>query len=347
MAAVRALRGPTARARLRALRDGQAAVRLSIGSAALSTGVLAALADRPRPLAELARATGAADTALLLPWLRVLQAVGYVRDDGPRWSITRAGGDLVRDPVLRAAHEAFPGYHTGLYRGLPELLAGGASRDDIAGNGDVIARLSQAQDPFVADLLSAVARGERPGRVLDVGCGSGGNLVTLLRAAPGAVGVAVEVDPEVADSARGMLRAEGLENRATVLTGEVTDLARRGALDAGFDVALFANAVYYVPLARRVDVLRSIGGLLSDRGVLVVVTTAAGDDVFSRHFDLELRAHRQGMELPDVDELAEQLRDAGLAPQPARRLVPGTALVGVLARRAGAVIPGSEPAELR
>ncbi len=39
------------------------------------------------------------------------------------------------------------------------------------------------------------------------------------------------------------------------------------------------------------------------------------------------------MELPEVGPLRRQLADAGLQPEPARRLVPGQPLVAVLARR--------------
>jgi hypothetical protein len=73
--------------------------------------------------------------------------------------------------------------------------------------------------------------------------------------------------------------------------------------------------------------------LLSDDGAVLVTTTAAAPDPFSRHFDLLLRAQGEGMELPEVEPLRRQLAEAGLRPAPARRLVPGQPLVAVLARR--------------
>jgi cyclopropane fatty-acyl-phospholipid synthase-like methyltransferase len=327
------LAAPRARARLQALRDAQALLRLAVGSAALRTGVLPALAAGPCRETELAGSTRATDVDLLRPWLRVLESRRYVRQERGAWALAPAGRALLEDDVLRAVHEAFPGYHSALYRDLPSLLAGGPSRDDVGRYAEVIARVSEAQQPVVSELLRGVAAEERPARVLDIGTGTGHNLVSLLTAAPAATGVGVEMDPEVARAARGRLAADGLAERAIIVEGELRELVGSGELDGGFDVAVLANAVYYVPFDERTALFRDVAALLTDRGVLVLVTTAAGKDLFSRHFDLELRAHRRGMELPDLDELGEQLRDSGLRPQPPRTLLPGQPLVAVLARR--------------
>ncbi|MGY1845768.1 hypothetical protein [Blastococcus sp. SYSU DS1021] len=66
------LRTGNARARLRATRDGQAAVRLNLGAAALHTGVLDALGDRAVATPELARRLAVARDDLLAAFLRVL-----------------------------------------------------------------------------------------------------------------------------------------------------------------------------------------------------------------------------------------------------------------------------------
>ena len=332
-AAVAVLTAPHARARLQALRDAQALLRLTIGSAALRTGVLSALGQAPLTEEQLAERTGVTDVELLRPWLRVLEARRYVRQDGATWSLARGGRALLDDDVLRAVHEAFPGYHSELYRELPTLLAGGPARDDISTSADVVARLSESQQPVVSELLRTVAKQEAPARVLDVGTGSGHNLVSLLAAAPAAVGVGVEVDAEVARGARQRLAAEGLVERASVLDGEVRRLVNAGDLEGGFDVVVLANAIYYVPFPDRTALLRDLASLMTDRGVLVLITTTASEDTFSRHLDLELRAHRSGMELPDVDDLTEQLREAGLRPEPPTTLLPGLPLVAVLGRR--------------
>ena len=119
------LRAGDLRTRLRVTRDGQAAIRLGLGAAALDTGVLDALAGGPATSTDLARRLGAVEEELLAAFLRVLAAAGLVRDEGGRWSLAAGGRTVVDDDLVRASYEAFAGFHTGLYRGLGPVLAGG------------------------------------------------------------------------------------------------------------------------------------------------------------------------------------------------------------------------------
>lgn len=325
------LRSGDLRTRLRVTRDGQAAIRLGLGAAALDTGVLDALAGGPATTAELARRVGAAGEDLLAAFLRVLAAAGLAREEGGRWSLAAGGRAVVDDDLVRASHEAFAGFHTGLYRELGPVLAGGPRRRDVVEQGGVIARVSAAFEPFVDAVLRETVAAGAPRRVLDVGCGAGLQLATMLAAAPGAEGVGVDTDEDAAALARRTLADRGLAERARVLRADVRDLAA----ESPFDLVLLANVVYYVPVGERVALLRSLAELLAPGGTLLVVTTAATPQLVSRHFDLLLRAQQGAMELPDADVLVGQLREAGLEPAAPRRIAPGTPLVAVSAVRPG------------
>lgn len=325
------LRSGDLRTRLRVTRDGQAAIRLGLGAAALDTGVLDALAGGPATTAELARRVGAAGEDLLAAFLRVLAAAGLAREEGGRWSLAAGGRAVVDDDLARASHEAFAGFHTGLYRELGPVLAGGPRRRDVVEQGGVIARVSAAFEPFVDAVLRETVAAGAPRRVLDVGCGAGLQLATMLAAAPGAEGVGVDTDEDAAALARRTLADRGLAERARVLRADVRDLAD----ESPFDLVLLANVVYYVPVGERVALLRSLAELLAPGGTLLVVTTAATPQLVSRHFDLLLRAQQGAMELPDADVLVGQLREAGLEPAAPRRIAPGTPLVAVSAVRPG------------
>ena len=325
------LRSGDLRTRLRVTRDGQAAIRLGLGAAALDTGVLDALAGGPATTAELARRVGAAGEDLLAAFLRVLAAAGLAREEGGRWSLAAGGRAVVDDDLVRASYEAFAGFHTGLYRELGPVLAGGSRRRDVVEQGGVIARLSAAFEPFVDAVLREAVTAAAPRRVLDVGCGAGLQLATMLAAAPGAEGVGVDTDEDAAALARRTLADRGLAERARVLRADVRDLAD----ESPFDLVLLANVVYYVPFGERVALLWGLAELLVPGGTLLVVTTAATPQLVSRHFDLLLRAQQGAMELPDVDVLVGQLREAGLEPAAPRRIAPGTPLVAVSAVRPG------------
>ena len=333
---VEVLRSGNLRARLRAARDGQAALRLQLIAAALDLGLLDALTGGAASTAALADRLGATDPDLLAAYLRVLAAAGLVAGEGS-WALTGAGRAVVDDDQVRATYEGFGGYHTDLYRELRPLLSGALRRRDIEEQAELIARLSAILEPLLHDLVTRTVRERRPRRVLDIGCGAGLHLAAMLETAPDAIGVGVDVDPDAAALARRTLSERGLADRTIVEAVDIREAlaaGRPGALTDRIDLALLAHAIYYEPVEERVELLTAVARLLAPGGALVVVTTAAGPQLFSRHLDLLLRAQDGRMELPDVDVLLGQLREAGLQPDPPQRIGPaGAALVAVTATR--------------
>jgi predicted O-methyltransferase YrrM len=330
------LRSGNLRARLRAAREGLTGVRLQLIAAALDLGLLDALGEGPATTGQLAERLGAVDQGLLATYLRVLAAAGLITGEGT-WRLTRFGRAVLGDDVVRATYEGFGGYHTELYRNLPAVLRGGPGRRDTAEQGEVIARLSAAISPLVRELLVRTVTERRPRRVLDIGCGAGLHLAAMLEAAPDATGMGVDADPDAAALARRTLTQRGLADRATVEAVDIQDVlgtGRAGALTDGIELALLSNVIYYVPVDERVELLRAIAQLLVPGGALMVVTTVAGPQLFSRHLDLVLRAQEGRMELPAVDVLLAQLREAGLQPDRPKRIgPPGAALNAVTAVR--------------
>jgi predicted O-methyltransferase YrrM len=321
------VRGGNLRARLRVTRDGLAAIRLHAGRAALATGVLDHLAAGAATTAELARELHIADEKLLAALLRVVAATGLVRDDGRDWRLTPAGRAAIDDDLVRASYLAFPGFHTALYRELATQLAGGPGRRDVVEQGELIARLSGGFEPLVLGVLTRTVAERAPRRILDVGCGAAYELAAMLAAAPQARGVGVDVDAGAVELAGRTLAERGLADRAEVLHADVRTADRSGPLAEPFDFALLANVLYYLPMEERVGFLRGVADLLTPGGTLVVATTVAAPQLFSRHFDLLLQAQEGRMELSDAATLAEQLRQAGFASQKVTPVVPGLPVV--------------------
>lgn len=320
------------RARLTAVRDGQAAVRMAAVGAGLRTGVLDLLQLSPESTAALAERGGWSDESLVEALMKVLSGLGLVREAQGRWTLTGRGRAVLEDDVVRATYEGFSDYHVGLYQEIGQQLTGGPGRRDVHDKGDVIARLSRAMDPFVLEALGKEVEQRRPRTVLDVGCGSGSHLVHMLRGAPSASGVGIEMDAAAVNLARATLAAARLDGRAEIVEGDVRDVLDLSM--GAFDLVLLANVIYYLPVDARVPLLGTVAEHVTPGGAVMVVTTALTDALFSRHFDLLLRTQEGGeMGLPDVDVLCDQLRAAGLTPGKPRRIALGEPLTAVVATR--------------
>lgn len=320
------LRAGDARSRLRAVRESQAGLRLHLAAAAIGTGLVDALADGPRSTSGLAAAMNAADRELLAAWLEVAAVAGIVERRGSDWRLTRHGRTLKDDDLVRASYEAFAGFHTGLYRELGDVLRGEHRRHDVRDQGGLIARVSAGFEPFVLGELTRLVTTREARRVLDVGCGAGVYLATMVSAAPDVTGLGLDLDADAVALAERTILDWELADRAVVRRADVRDVVAEQ--DTGtFDLALLANVLYYLPPAERVPLLRDVAALLAPGGMLVVVTTVAEPNLFSRHFDLLLRAQEGELQLSDGDELVGQLGDAGLTDVALRRLVPGQPLV--------------------
>ncbi len=261
-------RGGNLRARLRANRDGLATIRMHVGGAAVRTGVLDALAAGPATTGELAGQLHIADEKLLATFLRVVASTGLVREDGSQWRLTTRGRAAIDDDLVQASYLAFPGFHTALYRQLGTQLAGGAPRQDVAEQGELIARLSGGFEPLVLGVLTRTVRDRAPGRILDVGCGKALELAAMLEAAPGARGVGIDVDAGAVELAGRTLVERGLTDRAHVVHTDVRAAAedRTGPLAEPFDFALLEYFLFYVPLDERVGFLGGVVDLLAPGG---------------------------------------------------------------------------------
>lgn len=328
---LRTLRSGDTRGRLRALRSARSALDVAVTGAALRTGLLDEL-RQPAAGDEVARRRGW-DRDLTEALLRTFGAHGLMEETPAGWRTSGAGARILDDELVSAVHEAFATYHTGLYRDIEAELVTGGVRRDIELDGGLIARLSHFMDEFVfAELDRVVQHPSQPSRVLDVGCGAASHLRHVLRRAPGATGVGVDTHPEAARLARAGVEGDGMGDRVEIVEADVRDFLRRGEEEV-FDLVLLANVIYCVPLAERVALLTALAERLTSGGRLLLVTTALTDDSFSRHFDLLLRAQRGDAQLPDIDVLVEQLREAGLEPEAPRRIAPGEPLTAVLAHR--------------
>jgi SAM-dependent methyltransferase len=126
--------------------------------------------------------------------------------------------------------------------------------------------------------LEAIARlfGLRPGpaaqsRVLELGCGDGGNLLSLAQALPGARLVGIDAAPSAVERGMRLARAAGLEN-VELRCMDLEELHEGGELgEAGsFDYILSHGVYSWIPPRVRVALLAAVRRYLAPMGVAYV-----------------------------------------------------------------------------
>jgi SAM-dependent methyltransferase len=126
--------------------------------------------------------------------------------------------------------------------------------------------------------LEAIARlfGLRPGpaarsRVLELGCGDGGNLLSLAQALPGARLVGIDAAPSAVERGMRLARAAGLEN-VELRCMDLEELPEGGELgEAGsFDYILSHGVYSWIPPRVRVALLAGVRRYLAPMGVAYV-----------------------------------------------------------------------------
>jgi SAM-dependent methyltransferase len=314
--------------RLRLLAAGRRLVspfyRLSWLASAASCGALARLAAGPVPLEDLARDL-APDPALrgaLRAWLQVGLRLGELESRPEGWALRGYLARKLADPgndAVSAFLEEVVRLHHGLLVHTPDLLRRGERWTLADQDGVLVARSSRAIEPLVFEAVDEVVPRTRPVRLLEVGAGSGVYIRHAAARNPELSALGLELQAEVADVTAANLRSWGLEGRATIEKGDV----RERPPEAAFDLVTLHNNIYYFPVEERVALLRHLRGFLVPGGRLLLTTGCQGGSLAMELLNLWSASTQGCGRLPEVEELREQMRGAGLESVDARRLVPG------------------------
>jgi hypothetical protein len=314
--------GPPLPANVRVFEMAAAVIAARALWLAAEAGVADHLDDGPRPVGELAAATGShADT--LYRVLRLLAAHGvFVERDGRQFAHTEMSRTLRSDHPTRTRAAVRMIGMDGMWRAfgaMPASLATGAPSWDTAVGEPVFAWL--AHEPATASLFNeamiGIHGGEPPavaaaypfaGTVVDVGGGSGNMIVNVLRQHPAARGVVFDM-PYVVTEAQARLEAEGLTGRARVEPGSFFD-----GVPAGGDLYILSHIIHDWDETRCVRILEHCRAAKAPGGkVLIVemVVTPPNVPHPAKMLDLVMLAVPGGRERT-ADEYGELLAKAGL-----------------------------------
>jgi SAM-dependent methyltransferase len=258
----------------------------------LELGLYSALGEGgPANAAELAERAGIAPR-YALEWLEH-QAVGGILDvenplagpDERRYTLPPGHAEALLDPNSLATVTPHAGNLVAAARVTPRLISAYRSGGGVqwarypgmtvaqeAGSRPIYRELlARAWLPAIPDIHARLL-GAPPARVADVACGAGWSSIAMAQGYPGIEVHGLDIDPESIDRARANAAAEGVgEDR---LRFHLAD-AGRPDLVGSFDLVTIFEAVH--DLARPVEVLASVRGLLADGGTVVIADEKVAD----------------------------------------------------------------------
>jgi 4-hydroxy-2,2'-bipyrrole-5-carbaldehyde O-methyltransferase len=325
------------------LRSGQAGALLSLSrltpsyyrvcflGTAAATGLLRRLSPGAASLDQLARelATPAARDGLQA-WLDFGVSLGLLRRTRGGYTLhgrlSRTLADPAYDPMAALFEEIATLHHRWIAETPLRLReARPFSLDEL--QADLVARSSLTLAPFVREAVQDVVRVRGPVRLLEVGCGSGLHIRTAAERNPELRAIGVDIAPAAVALARDNIRAWGLEDRVQIEEADV----RLRAPDGAFDLVTLHNNIYYFPVDRRTALLAHVRGFLRRGGRLLLTTAVRGGSPTTELLNLWGAMTAGCGRLPEREELAAQLRDAGFASVRPRRLIPGERIYSFVA----------------
>jgi 4-hydroxy-2,2'-bipyrrole-5-carbaldehyde O-methyltransferase len=319
-------------ARTLAIADSRSLVRSMFLASAVRMELLPYIRGG-REFSEIVGFAGATRRERLRAWLGVGVELGELSLRRGRYDVrgVRARALADGDALLCAHYRSMLDYQIGPYGELGELLDSDDGRDDLARYADDIAQVSLAAAPFVASFVRRIVTEVRPGRVLDIGCGTGVYTKVVLDADSQVRVEGIDLADEVIALARADLDRGGYGSRAQLHVGDIRTWAEEASTT--FDLVMLLNNIYYFDPASRVALFRDLRRLLTDRGQLLVVSMVAPGSIAAAHLHFMLTSQRSVAALPEPTALARDLAESGYRVIDSQVLVPAEPFVGLRAER--------------
>jgi SAM-dependent methyltransferase len=152
---------------------------------------------------------------------------------------------------------------------VSQASASGDAYDRLAYPGYAYPATHPARLETVARLFGLRPTPAARSRVLELGCGDGGNLLSLAQALPGASFVGVDAAASAVERGNELARAAGLHN-VELRCIDIEALPESGELDGPFDYILSHGVYSWIPPRVRVALLASVRRHLESMGVAYV-----------------------------------------------------------------------------
>jgi SAM-dependent methyltransferase len=295
--------------------------RASFLTAALSRGIYDNFVDGRASFDHLCEKLAVSNREGLRAWLELGVSLGELKRAGNEYQIK---GKTSR-ALLKPDHDAFKAllqeivdYHYVYVMDTPTMLRKQERFPFDEVPGELVARSSRVNEPFIFEAVDAVIPREGDFQLLEVGCGSGIYIQQACTRNPDLRAVGLELQEKVAAVARRNIRAWGLEDRTAIVHCDV----RGYASSQKFDLVTLHQNIYYFPVQEREDLFRHLKEYLKPGGRVLLTSVCQGGGPGVQGLNIQVSTTEGFSPLPDPDDLCQQLKAAGFVDVRAGRLVP-------------------------
>jgi len=303
------------------LKTGNEFYRASFISAALSRGVYDNFIEGKASFEHLCEKVGVSNREGLWAWLELGVSLGELKRAGSEYQITGKMSKALLKPdndALKALLQEIVEYHYVYVLDAPTMLRRQERFPFDEVPGELVARSSRANEPFIFEAVDAAIPRQGDFQLLEVGCGSGIHIQRACTRNPELRAVGLELQEKVAAVARKNVQSWGLGNRATIDHADV----RSYSTNQRFDLVTLHQNIYYFPVQERENLFRNIKKFLKPGGQILLTSVCQGGGPGIQALNIQVSTTEGFSPLPDTDQLCQQLKAAGFIQVQAKRLVP-------------------------
>jgi 2-polyprenyl-3-methyl-5-hydroxy-6-metoxy-1,4-benzoquinol methylase len=161
--------------------------------------------------------------------------------------------------------------------GVPYAAYGAEIRDGIArlNRPMFVNQLATEWIPAMPDIDARLRREDPPGRVADLGCGSGWSAIALARGYPAARVDGIDSDEASIEDAKRNVAAAAVADRVTLTVRDAADAGTEAGADVRYDLVTLFETLH--DMAHPVAALRTARDLLAPGGAVLVADERVGE----------------------------------------------------------------------
>ncbi len=316
------------------LRDLKSYLRFNFVHSALDSGLILAL-DSSKSYEQLVDELQVSNTELLDALLDVGVSIGELSHKNELYSLKGKISKAVsseKGEALGALIQANATYYNSAYRNLTGRLKGQELSDDLEHIGNLVAKASKIQEPFIKHFIADAVGGNGRMKLLEIGCGSGAFMKAAYEANNNLSGLGIDCDKNVVRQAADNISKWGLNDRFDIAFGDIRTFDIGD--DGPFDYISLYNVLYYFTSKEQVDLIRKLRSSLSPKGKLAIVTTTKsnGKDPMAANLNLVNCSLKGVSAVPHLAIVQKVLAESGYGTVQTTPLLPGSAVYFILAQ---------------